>query len=71
MIGQYVNLTKGSALAIVVGYSEVFVVSRTAIEKTGLALQIFILLIVTYLIIGVIYSLIGNWYNRKVLIVER
>ena len=66
MIGQYVNLTKGSSLAIVVGYAEVFVIARTAIEKTGLAIQIFLLLIVFYLIMGGFFSLIGNWYNRRV-----
>ncbi len=66
MIGQYVNLTKGSALAIVVGYAEVFVVARTAIEKTGMALQIFVMLIIFYMIMGAFFSLVGNWYNRKV-----
>jgi general L-amino acid transport system permease protein len=66
MIGQYVNLTKGSALAIVVGYAEVFVVARTAIEKTGMALQIFVMVIIFYMIMGALFSLLGNWYNRKV-----
>ena len=66
MIGQYVNLTKGSALAIVVGYAEVFVVARTAIEKTGMAIQIFVMVIIFYMIMGAFFSLLGNWYNRKV-----
>ena len=66
LIGQYVNLTKGSSLAIVVGYAEVFVVARTAIEKTGLAIQIFLMLIIFYMIMGAFFSLIGNWYNRRV-----
>ena len=66
MIGQWVNLTKGSALAIVVGYAEVFVVARTAIEKTGMALQIFVMVIAFYMIMGIFFSLLGNWYNRKV-----
>jgi general L-amino acid transport system permease protein len=66
MIGQWVNLTKGSALAIVVGYAEVFVVARTAIEKTGMALQIFVMVIAFYMIMGAFFSLLGNWYNRKV-----
>jgi general L-amino acid transport system permease protein len=66
MIGQWVNITKGSALAIVVGYAEVFVVARTAIEKTGMALQIFAMVIAFYMIMGIFFSLLGNWYNRKV-----
>jgi len=66
MIGQWVNITKGSALAIVVGYAEVFVVARTAIEKTGMAIQIFVMVIAFYMIMGAIFSLLGNWYNRKV-----
>ncbi len=66
MIGQWVNLTKGSALAMVVGYAEVFVVARTAIEKTGMAIQIFVMVIAFYMIMGAMFSLLGNWYNRKV-----
>jgi len=66
MIGQWVNITKGSALAIVVGYAEVFVVARTAIEKTGMSIQIFVMVIAFYMIMGGIFSLLGNWYNRRV-----
>lgn len=71
LIGQYVNLTKGSALAIVVGYADVFVVTRTIIERTGRSPQMFLLLIATYLVIGAVYAVIGNIYNRRIRIVER
>ena len=70
-IGQYINLTKGSALAIVVGYADVYVITRNIIEQSGHSVPMFLLIIVTYLIIAAVYSLIGNLYNRSVQIVER
>ncbi len=70
-IGQYINLTKGSSLAIVVGYADVYVITRNIIEQSGSSAPMFLLIIVTYLIIAAVYSLIGNLYNRSVQIVER
>ena len=31
-----------------------------------MALQIFVMLIIFYMIMGAFFSLVGNWYNRKV-----
>ena len=70
-IGQYINLTKGSSLAIVVGYADVYVITRNIIEQSGSSAPMFLLIIATYLIIAAVYSLIGNLYNRSVQIVER
>ncbi len=70
-IGQYINLTKSSSLAIVVGYADVYVVTRNIIEQSGSSAPMFLLIIATYLIIAGVYSLIGNLYNRSVQIVER
>lgn len=70
-IGQYINLTKGSSLAVVVGYADVYVITRNIIEQSGSSAPMFLLIIATYLIIAAVYSLIGNLYNRSVQIVER
>ncbi|MDE0448684.1 MAG: ABC transporter permease subunit [Spirochaetaceae bacterium] len=70
-IGQYINLTKGSSLAIVVGYADIYVITRNIIEQSGSSAPMFLLIIATYLVIAGVYSLIGNLYNRSVQIVER
>ena len=70
-ISQYINLTKGTALAIVVGFSDLFVLTRNIILQSGRSAGMFILLIATYLVIGGILAGIGNLYNRLTRIVER
>jgi general L-amino acid transport system permease protein len=70
-ISQYINLTKGTALAIVVGFSDVFVVTRNIIEQSGRSVPMFLLLIVAYLLIAVVYAIVGNIYNYRTRIVER
>ncbi len=71
LISQYLNLTKNSSLAIVIGYADVFFVGRTIINQAGRALPVFLLIMATYLTISLITSLIMNVYNRRVRLVER
>jgi general L-amino acid transport system permease protein len=63
---QYLNLTKNSSLAIVIGYSELFLVSSTIINNAGHAVPMFTLIIGTYLGLNLIISLVMNWLNRRV-----
>jgi general L-amino acid transport system permease protein len=71
LISQYLNLTKNSSLAILIGYADVFFVGRTIINQAGRALPVFLLIMATYLTISLITSLIMNIYNRSVRLVER
>mgnify|MGYP001817749568 CR=1 FL=1 len=71
LISQYLNLTKNSSLAILIGYADVFFVGRTIINQSGRAVPVFLLIMVIYLTISTITSIFMNIYNRRVRLVER
>jgi general L-amino acid transport system permease protein len=71
LISQYLNLTKNSSLAILIGYADVFFVGRTIINQSGRAVPVFLLIMAIYLSISLITSIIMNIYNRRVRLVER
>jgi general L-amino acid transport system permease protein len=71
LTNQYLNLTKNSSLAIAVGYPDLFNVSRTIFNQSGATVQMFILIMVTYLGLSLFTSLFMNWYNKRVALVER
>lgn len=68
---QYLNLAKNSSLAIAVGYPDLYAVASTTFNQTGRAVEIMLLISVTYLAISLIISLLLNLYNRRVQLVER
>jgi general L-amino acid transport system permease protein len=71
LISQYLNLTKNSSLAVAIGFVDMFFVGRTIINQAGQALPVFILIMAIYLGISLVTSLILNFYNRRVQLVER
>jgi general L-amino acid transport system permease protein len=71
LISQYLNLTKNSSLAVAIGYPDLFAVGKTIIDQAGRAVPVFVLVMVTYLIISLTYSIILNIYNRRITFVER
>lgn len=71
LTSQYLNLTKNSSLAIAVGYPDLFNVSRTIFNQSGATVQMFVLLMATYLALSLLTSAFMNWYNRRVALVER
>jgi general L-amino acid transport system permease protein len=64
LISQYLNLTKNSSLAGAIGYSDLTNVAKT-MTQTAPAVSIFILIMLAYVILSLTYSLIGNFYNRR------
>jgi len=71
LISQYLNLTKNSSLAIVIGYADLFFVGRTIINQAGQAVPVFLLIMVVYLALSLLTSAVLNVYNRRVQLVER
>ncbi|MEJ2207834.1 MAG: ABC transporter permease subunit [Anaerolineae bacterium] len=71
LISQYLNLTKNSSLAVLVGYPDLFFVGKTTINQAGRAVPVFVLMMACYLALSLITSLIMNVYNRRVRLVER
>ena len=71
LISQYLNLTKNSSLAVAIAYPELFTVGRTMINQAGRAVPIFLLIMAAYLAMSLTWAAIGNFYNRRVQMVER
>jgi general L-amino acid transport system permease protein len=71
LISQYLNLTKNSSLAIAIGYPDLFAVGRIMINQAGRAVPVFIMIMGTYLLISLTYSVILNLYNKRISFVER
>ena len=71
MISQYLNLTKNSSLALAIGFQEVFSVGKIAINQSGRAVPIFVLVMLTYLTLSLLTSFVLNLYNRRIQLVTR
>ena len=71
MISQYLNLTKNSSLALVVGYQDLFSVGKITINQAGRAVPVFILVMAVYLALSLLTSFTLNIYNRRIQLVTR
>ncbi|MGA7933214.1 MAG: ABC transporter permease subunit [Kovacikia sp.] len=71
LANQYLNLAKNSSLAIAIGYSDLYAISATTFNQTGRAVEVMALICGTYLTISLTISLLMNFYNRSVQLVER
>jgi general L-amino acid transport system permease protein len=71
LISQYLNLLKNSSLAIFIGFPELFFIGKTTSNQAGRALQVFLLVIAVYLVISLFTSVLMNWYNRRIQLMER
>ena len=56
LTSQYLNLAKNSTLAIAIGYADIYAVSDTTITQTGRAIEGFILLLLSFLMLNIIIS---------------
>lgn len=71
LTSQYLNLAKNSSLAIAIGYPDIYFVASTTLNQTGRAVEVVLLVVITYLTISLIISLLMNLYNRSVQLKER
>jgi general L-amino acid transport system permease protein len=71
LTSQYLNLAKNSSLAIAIGYPDLWAISYTTLNQSGRAIQIMLIVMASYLSISLIISMLLNWYNRRVALVER
>ena len=72
LISQYLNLTKNSSLAIAVGYMDLTgTLMGITLNQTGRELETVLLGMLIYLAISLGISLMMNWYNNRVKLVER
>lgn len=72
LISQFLNLTKNSSLAIVVGYADVrATLGGITMNQTGRELESMLLMMGFYLIVSLTISSAMNWYNSSVALKER
>ncbi len=72
LTSQYLNLTKNSSLATAVGYPDlVAVFAGTTLNQTGQAVEVIAMTMAVYLTISLLISTFMNWYNYKVMLVDK
>jgi general L-amino acid transport system permease protein len=72
LTNQYLNLTKNSSLAVAIGYPDLFAVfAGTTLNQTGQAIEIIAITMAVYLSLSLITSVLMNWYNSRLQLVER
>lgn len=72
LTSQYLNLTKNSSLAVVIGYPDlVQVFMGTVLNQTGQAVEVVVITMAVYLTISLVTSALMNVYNQRVALVER
>jgi general L-amino acid transport system permease protein len=72
LTSQYLNLLKNSSLATAIGYPDlVSVFAGTTLNQTGQAVEVIAMTMAVYLFLSLLISLIMNWYNKRIALVER
>ncbi|HWK96194.1 MAG TPA: amino acid ABC transporter permease [Pseudolabrys sp.] len=72
LTSQYLNLTKNSSLAVVIGYPDlVQVFTGTVLNQTGQAVEVVAITMAVYLTISLTTSFVMNVYNSRMKLVER
>jgi general L-amino acid transport system permease protein len=71
LTSEYLNLAKNSTLAVAIGFADYFSVTNTILNQTGHAIEAMTLVAAVYLSLSLSLSLLMNFYNRRVALVER
>ncbi len=71
LTSQYLNLVKNSSLAIAVGFPDLWSTAFTTLNQSGRSIQVFLLVMGTYLSFSLLISFLLNWYNQRIALVER
>ena len=66
LANQYLNLTKNSSLAVIIGYPDlVSTFAGTALNQTGQAIETIFLTMAFYVAVSLCISLFMNWWNGR------
>lgn len=72
LTSQYLNLTKNSTLAVAIGYPDlVQIFTGTVLNQTGQAVEVVAITMAVYLTISLVTSMLMNFYNSRIALVER
>ncbi len=64
LTSQYLNLAKNSTLAIAVGYSDIYAINDTIINQTGRAIECFIILLLSFLLLNLLITNVMEIINK-------
>jgi general L-amino acid transport system permease protein len=70
-IGVALSLAKDTSVGIAIGFPDMYSVSYTVMNQSGRTLQLFILMMLVYMLISLGFSVLLNWYNERIKLVER
>ena len=71
LTSQYLNLTKNSSLAVAVGYPDLMYAAGTVNNQSGKAIEVYSIVLIVYLTTSLVTSLLMNWFNARMKLVER
>jgi general L-amino acid transport system permease protein len=71
LTSQYINVVKNSTLAIVVGFQDFMTIMGTIINQTSHAMEGIAIILTVYLALNLGLSVVLNWFNRRIALVER
>ncbi|MCC0809007.1 ABC transporter permease subunit [Methylobacterium sp. W2] len=72
LTSQYLNVTKNSSLAVLIGYPDlVHVFMGTVLNQTNQAVEVVAITMAVYLTLSLATAFLMNLYNRRVTMVER
>ena len=66
LASQYMNLTKNSSLAVIIGYPDIVSVGNTSIVIMGQALEAIVIIMSVYLLLNLLIAVIMSRINSRV-----
>jgi general L-amino acid transport system permease protein len=71
LTSNYLNIAKNSTLAGAIGYPDIYSIIGTSQNQTGRAVEAVTILMLFFLSLSLLISLLMNWYNKRIALVER
>lgn len=71
LTNQYLNLTKNSSLAVAIAYPDLVAMGGVVNNQSGRAVEVVLIWMAVYLSISIFTSMVMNWYNARMRLVER
>lgn len=66
LASQFMNLTKNSSLAVIIGYPDLVSIANTSINQNGQALEVIVIIMGVYLTLNLAISVLMNALNARV-----
>jgi general L-amino acid transport system permease protein len=72
LTSNYLNLIKNSSLGVAIAYPDlVSVFAGTVLNQTGQAVEVILITMLVYLSLSLLTSMLMNWFNARMALVER